>query len=129
MKHLLTPIFLLASLTASAEDYSLYYDLVSGAQNTLVSTVAQLQKIEFDLNGHNMTVYKTDGTSQTIDISNLSRLYFSTPEAVAVTDVNGDEPTSPVSIYDLAGRRLDAKAFSDLSRGIYIINGKKVQVK
>lgn len=119
--------FLLSS-SASAEDYSLYCAQASGATNTLVSAVSDMQKIVFDHEGR-MIIHKTDGTQQTIDISGISRIFFSTP-AVGVEQVSTDaQQTEPTAIYDLTGRRLHTTKVSDLQQGIYIINGKKTQVK
>lgn len=127
MKRFFTAILLAVSLTASAEDYSLYYDLASGVKNTEVSAVSNLQKLVFDHNG-NLIIYKKDGSSQTIDISAVSRLFFSTPETVEIKDVTSEQQVRK-GIYDLTGRKIESKSPEALTKGIYIIDGKKTQVK
>lgn len=127
MKRFFTAILLALSLTASAEDYSLYYDLASGVKNTEVSAVSNLQKLVFDHNG-NLIIYKKDGSSQTIDISAVSRLFFSTPETVEIKDVTSEQQVRK-GIYDLTGRKIESKSPEALTKGIYIIDGKKTQVR
>lgn len=129
MKHLFAAILLASSITAYADDFSLYYDLNSGEKNTEVSTVADLQKIVFDKEG-NMVIHKKDGSTQNVDISNISRIFFSTPTAVDIKTMQSDEPIINNGVYDLYGRKLNVNLDSEsLPRGIYIINSKKVQVK
>lgn len=127
MKSLFTSLLLAASLTASAEDFSLYYDLASGVKNTEVSAVSNLQKLVFDHNG-NLIIYKKDGSSQTLDITSVSRIFFSTPEAVGIKEVVAEE-SARKGIYDLTGRKIEGKTQDSLPKGIYIIDGKKTQVK
>lgn len=129
MKHLFTAILLASSISAYADDFSLYYDLTSGEKNTEASAVADLQKIVFDKEG-NMILHKKDGSTQNVDISNVSRIFFSTPTAVDIEAVKSDEPIINKGVYDLCGRKLNVNPDNEtLPRGIYIINGKKVQVK
>lgn len=53
------------------------------------------------------------------------RLLMSESEATAVSSPNFDMPRADGHIYTLDGRRTDDD-FSRLSRGIYIVGGKKV---
>ena len=129
MKHLFTAILLASSISAYADDFSLYYDLTSGEKNTEASAVSDLQKIVFDKEG-NMILHKKDGSTQNVDISNVSRIFFSTPTAVDIEAVKSDGPIINKGVYDLCGRKLNVNPNNEtLPRGIYIINGKKVQVK
>jgi len=60
------------------------------------------------------------------------RLYFfgtKNPPTNAIADVNAEKANSDKAIYDLQGRRLNAKSKDELKRGIYIIGGKKVVVR
>lgn len=131
MKKILTIIALAVSLTASADDFSLYYDSTSGTKNTEVSAVANLQKIVFDNQG-NMVIYMKNGTTETVSLSSVSRLFFSTPKTVSIKDVKGKSSgsfTSSDQIFDLTGRKVSVDSSSQLTPGIYIINGKKTLIK
>ena len=131
MKKFLTLIALAVSLSASADDYSLYYDLASGVKNTQVGAVASLQKLVFDEEG-NMIVYKKDGSTVSIDITCVTRLFFATPEAVAIKTPEAKETADlkNAQVYDLTGRKIAIDLTTEkLPRGIYIINGKKTSVK
>ena len=126
MKKLFTLIALAISTSAFADGYSLYYDLSSGAKNTEVSSVSNLQKIIFDHNG-NMIICKKDGSSETIDITSVSRIFFATPTAVDIKKVDSEKKDDVKNIYDLTGRKVDAS--KTLTPGIYIINGQKTIIK
>lgn len=127
MKKVFTIIALAMSLTASAEDFSLYYDLASGVKNTEVSAVSNLQKLVFDKEGK-LIIYKKDGSSQTIDMSNVSRLFFSTPQTVDIKKVDNEK--GEMNVFDLTGRKINAdQSANKLPKGIYIINGKKTTIK
>ena len=129
MEKLITIIALASCLTASADDYSLYYDTTSGSKNIEVSIVSMLQKIVFEPNG-DMVAYQKDGTKRTISTSGVSRIFFSTPKAVSVEAPEESAPIINKGVYDLCGRKLNIDLKKDkLPRGIYIINGKKVQIK
>ena len=128
MKKLLSLIMFAASLTASADDFSLYYDITGGTQNNQAATVAELQKIIFDHEG-NMIIEKKDGSQQTISIASASRIYFSTPATVDIKQIGTDELTDKGDIYDLCGRKLSKEQGQNLRPGIYIVNGKKIYVK
>ena len=127
MKSIIATILFATSLTASAEDFSLYYDLTSGVKNTLVSAVTGLQKIVFTTD-NKLVVYKTNGTTETIDIAGASRIHFSSPSTVDIKSLYSSSLTTP-EIYDLTGRQIMGKTPEQLERGIYIINGIKTQVK
>lgn len=127
MKKIFTIIALAMSLTASAEDFSLYYDLASGVKNTEVSAVSNLQKLVFDKEGK-LIIYKKDGSSQTIDMSNVSRLFFSTPQTVDIKKLDNEK--GEMNVFDLTGRKINAdQSANKLPKGIYIINGKKTIIK
>lgn len=119
-------LFSLSSLVSFADDFSLYYDQASGAKNTLVSAVSDLQKLTFE--DGKMTIHAKDGSTKTVNISDVSRLFFSTPSAVDIKATEADASINNKGVYDLCGRKINVSE-EKLPRGIYIINGKKVQVK
>ena len=55
--------------------------------------------------------------------SSVNSFNFSYGEANAILTVDEEYSDKPTVIYDLQGRRIDAP-----SRGIYIINGKKILI-
>lgn len=117
------------AINAKAEDYTLYYDLSSGATNNLVDEVDNLQRITFE-NG-NIVITAKDGTKTTLTLSSVSRLFFSsTSSDIHQIQEDAVDNNSKEGVYDLTGRKLNVYTDTDkLERGIYIINGKKVYVK
>ena len=109
-----------------ADDFTLYYDAVEGADNNKVEDVANLQKITFD-NG-NIVITRKDNTTSTLAISKVKRLFFSTEQAVGITDMKAETAT-PGVIYDLTGRKIDVNLRGNLPKGVYIMDGQKVLIK
>jgi hypothetical protein len=120
---------LMLGIAAFADDFNLYYDSNDGATNTKIETVNNLQKITFE-NG-NIVATRKDGTTTSLAISVVRRLFFSTEETVAIEDVKEETITNKKGeVYDLTGRKLDINLNqSKLPRGLYIVDGKKVLVK
>jgi alpha-amylase len=100
---------------------------------------------QFTINGDddfvNLVFSTGSGSPQTVDINNVSTTKFyeiatqKEGDKHLVTDVTGSHtgidqiansqlPTTNSKIYDLQGRRV-----SNMQRGIYIVNGKKVVIK
>lgn len=127
-KFFLIAATLMLSISTFAEDYSLYYDSKEGATNTELSAVAKLQKLTFE-NGNVVLTFK-DGTSKSTAISSIKRLFFSVPGADAIEEVKEETLTGKKGVFDLTGRKLNIDVNSkNLPKGIYIIDGKKIQVK
>ncbi|MCR5312446.1 MAG: hypothetical protein K6E54_02140 [Bacteroidaceae bacterium] len=120
---------LMLSISAFAEDYSLYYDSTNGTTNSVLSEVSKLQKLTFE-NGNVVLTYK-DGTTSSTAISDIKRLFFSTPETVGISEVEEESISANAKgVYDLTGRKLNVDIKSNkLPKGIYIVDGKKVLVK
>ena len=69
--------------------------------------------------------YTTDNST----INALARLGMTTDgEATGINDITVDEPTNGV-VYDIQGRVVSTTGTSGLSKGLYIMNGKKIFVK
>lgn len=123
MKKILT---IAAALTfgasAFADDFSLYCDTQAEAGQK-VESVANLQKIIFK--DGEMVVVKTDGTSFSASLKGVTRLFFSTEEAMNIDATETAEAKERMT-YDLTGRRLGTIATDNLPKGLYIIDGKKV---
>lgn len=117
---------LLMGSAAFADDFYLYYDAAEGEKDQELVQVSSLQKITFE--DGNLVLTKKDGSKSTTAMSSIQRLFFSTQEAVNIDAVPSEQPTAAQGIYDLSGRKLNVDA-SALSKGVYIINGEKVQIK
>lgn len=130
MKHLSTFVaaFLLG-MTAFADDFNLYYDATAGTEGNKIESVENLQKLTFE--DGKMVVIRKDGTTSTVNISSIQRLYFSTDETVAIEEVKAENTTAKKGeVYDLTGRKLNIDPESQqLPKGIYIIDGKKKLIR
>ena len=120
MKKIVSLMILAAMSTmAFADDYfSLYVEGTDG-KDIAGYEIAAVQKLTFE-DGF-MVITKKDGTQDKSDLTNVSRLYFSTTP-LAVTGVYDDD-VADAETYDLTGRKVEVKG-----QGLYIINGKKVYI-
>ena len=88
--------------------------------------VLGVSSLNLVFDGANLTAENGE-QSLTLPLESLAEMHFSDSEVVTTIDrlqtENGKRET--MEVYDLQGRRLDAVS----SRGLYIINGKKVLVK
>lgn len=130
MKHLsiLAAAFMLGT-SVFADDFNLYYMGKTSAENTKIESVENLQKLTF--RDGTMVVTRKDGTTSTVSVANIQRLFFSTDATVAVEDVKAESTTDKRNeVYDLSGRRQNVDPTQKrLPKGAYIVNGKKVLVK
>lgn len=118
---------IILSIAASAEDFSLYYTTAT-AQKNEIAPVAQLQKITFE-NGNVVATLK-DGTKKTTAIADISKLFFSSDSGTGIAEVKEETAKVKKGVYDLTGRKLNIDIKSDkLPKGIYIVDGEKIQVK
>lgn len=112
-------------LTAMADDFSLYYDANEGQTNNRMESVANMQKITFE-NG-NIVITRKDGTTASTPIASVKRIFFSTDEAVGI-----EAPAKVIAenedVYDLTGRKIKNVSINNLPKGIYIVDGKKIQI-
>lgn len=130
MKKLITlGTVLAAGLSVFADDFNLYYDSQAGTANTKIEAVSNLQKLTFE-NG-NMVVIMKDGTSTSLPMADIKRLFFASDTAVGIEEVK-EETTAEKKgeVYDLTGRKLNINLESEqLPKGIYIIDGQKVFIQ
>lgn len=114
-------------LSASADDFNLYYDK-SEEKSNKIESVANLQKLIFE-DGKLCVVFK-DGTSESFSMEKMTRLFFNTEEVVSITDVRKETAPKKGEVYDLTGRKLNVDFNSEkLPKGIYIIDGQKKIIK
>lgn len=116
-------------LSAFADDFNLYYDAKDGAENTMIEAVSNLQKLTFE-NG-TMVVTRKDGTSTSLSVASINRLFFSTEQAVGIDELTDETAANKKDeVYDITGRKLDIDLKSEkLPSGLYIINGQKTLIK
>lgn len=130
MKKLITlGTVLAAGLSVFADDFNLYYDSQAGTANTKIEAVSNLQKLTFE-NG-NMVVIMKDGTSTSLPMADIKRLFFASDTAVGIEEVKEETAAEKKGeVYDLTGRKLNINLESEqLPKGIYIIDGKKVFIQ
>lgn len=114
--------------SAFAEDYSLYFDSTNGTKSTEISPVSKLRKLTFE-SGKLVATYK-DGTKKSTPLADIQRLFFAAPSASGVEQVKDiDAVNKAESVYDLTGRKVSSKEGRELSKGLYIVDGKKVLIK
>ena len=129
-KTLLLFVLSFSFLVSFADDFNLYYDTKAGEENKKLESVANLQKLTFK--DGQMTVVRTDGTTSTLTISTLKRLFFATTEGLTpIEDVKAEDiiDVKKGEVYDLMGRKLNIDLNKEkLPKGIYIVGGKKLYV-
>lgn len=117
-------------ISAFAEDFNLYYLSTTDNQDTKIEAVENIQKVVFE-DGVIKVIYK-DNTTKEIQTSLVKRLFFFTDNGlVAIDDVKSGSVKpgkEDGEIYDFMGRRINAKV-SELPKGFYIVNGKKLLKK
>ena len=119
MKKFIVMAMLTIGTTVFADDYKY---LTVGYNSTEKSIeLTTIQKITFENN--QMVVATSDG-EQTFPQAQLEKMFFS-QTATGVKEVQSSEPKVQGSVlYDLTGRRVE-KA----SKGIYIVDGRKIVIK
>lgn len=116
--------FMFVAVATHAQEYNLYIQTSSAETGY---ALADLQKLTFVDGKINVT--KKDGSvAQTLPLTDISKMYFSTTP-VAIKDVEDEQVIAEQGVYDLTGRKISSADMKQLPKGIYIVNGKKVQVK
>ena len=84
-----------------------------------------ISEITFD--GDNVVLHYADNTSATEDMS-LVTLSFSYSTTTGISQVDGIKKALQGKVYNLQGQYVGS-SLQGLSKGVYIINGKKVIIK
>lgn len=125
MRRFIILALLAISTSAFAEDFKY---LTMGYNNVEKSiTLETIQKITFE-NGQ--VVVTTSEGSETFPLSQMQKMYFS-EMATGIGEIEkveaGENEKMKGKVFDLSGRKVSES--SELSRGFYIVNGKKVIIK
>lgn len=122
----------IASITAQADDFNLYYTASEASSATKIEAASNLDKIVFT--DGSIKVIKTDGSSTSLEQSSIAKLFFSTEKTVTAIQDGPQSPADEASaddiVRDTAGREIATGGnMKSLPQGVYIIKGKKIIIK
>lgn len=123
----------IASITAQADDFNLYYTASEAASTaTKIEAASNLDKIVFT--DGSIKVIKTDGSSTLLEQSSIAKLFFSTEKTITAIQDGPQSPADEASaddiVRDTAGREIATGGnMKSLPQGVYIIKGKKIIIK
>ncbi|MBR6375482.1 MAG: hypothetical protein IKR91_04535 [Alloprevotella sp.] len=111
---LLLFIFIIGGLAAHAEEYPyLTFETTDGAK-----TSVSVESLSLTFSGTTLTA-----GSQTFDLSNLTKMYFSTAdETTGIETLTVDALSEMTNIYDLQGKEIRKE---QMEKGVYIIKTKQ----
>ena len=112
-KLLLMLTALTATLTAHSQDYVyLTFQTTDGAKISVPAS-----SLTITISGNTLTA-----GSQTFDLTNLSKMYFSSDnQSTGVSTLTSDDLDGTSEIYDLNGRKVST---ANLQKGVYIVKSK-----
>lgn len=112
-KLLLLLTALTATLTAHSQDYAyLTFQTTDGAKISVPAS-----SLTITISGNTLTA-----GSQTFDLTNLSKMYFSSyNQSTGVSTLTSDDLDGTSEIYDLNGRKVST---ANLQKGVYIVKSK-----
>ncbi|MBO7347040.1 MAG: hypothetical protein J6U46_01135 [Bacteroidaceae bacterium] len=112
-KLLLLLTALTATLTAHSQDYAyLTFQTTDGAKISVPAS-----SLTITISGNTLTA-----GSQTFDLTNLSKMYFSSDnQSTGVSTLTSDDLDGTSEIYDLNGRKVST---ANLQKGVYIVKSK-----
>lgn len=96
-------------------------------QVTISGTTVEGEVASLTFDGDNVVVAFADGTTQSVDMGELSILLTYSDNS-GIAQIESEVDPAKGKIYNLAGQYVGNDTKS-LSRGIYIVNGKKILVK
>lgn len=104
---------LTATLTAHSQDYAyLTFQTTDGAKISVPAS-----SLTITISGNTLTA-----GSQTFDLTNLSKMYFSSDnQSTGVSTLTSDDLDGTSEIYDLNGRKVST---ANLQKGVYIVKSK-----
>lgn len=112
-KLLLLLTALTATLTAHSQDYAyLTFQTTDGAKISVPAS-----SLTITISGNTLKA-----GSQTFDLTNLSKMYFSSDnQSTGVSTLTSDDLDGTSEIYDLNGRKVST---ANLQKGVYIVKSK-----
>ena len=118
MKKWLFMALLAVGMTAYADEYNYLVLDHNGSVSSVL--LKNLQKITFE--DGNLVVLTSEG-KETFPLTQMERMYFA-ETATAIKSVQDNVTKSQKEVYDLSGRRV-----VNPTKGLYIVDGKKVVIK
>ena len=119
MKKFILMAMLAAGTTAFADDYKFLGVDCNNAETFIA--LESIKKITFE--SGNVVVTTSEGQN-VFPQSKMERMFFSETATAIETVAAEEDKTNGEGIFDLTGRRV-----AKVTKGIYIVNGKKVVVK
>lgn len=141
LRNLFLSLLLAVSATAVADEYAYLTISQEGSETSIA--VSSIDHITFD--SSNMVLHLTNGTEQTMPLSNLSKMFFTENGSSGIATVSGNQsnitlkdgvlyvknvPGSTVTVYNAGGqtvRKITAREtetqlnLSGLTKGVYIV--------
>ena len=117
---LTAPVFGLSTATAADNDDNDTTQTLTIAGETVERTVSEIR-----INANNVILLFTDGSQLEVDMKTVS-LSMSYDEATGIRSLRVDSCEGKIAIYNI---QVQPFSKSSQQNGIYIVNGKKVNIK
>ena len=114
-KALLLLTIMMASLTASADDYDyLTFEMTDGSRASV-----SVSGLQLSISGTTLTA-----GSEQFTLTNLAKMYFTASDesTTGISEVMAADLDEATEVYDLHGRKVSR---NDMQRGIYIVKTQK----
>ena len=124
-KLLLLLTVMMGALTAHADDYSyLTFETTDGSLTSVSVT-----SLTITISGTTLTA-----GDKTFNLSDLTKMYFSTSDVTAIDQVNADNGDHEVEVFTINGTSMGKytsmrDAASSLKSGVYVMKSKSKTVK
>ena len=117
---LTAPVLGLSMTTAADNDDNGTTQTLTIAGETVERTLSEIR-----INANNVILLFTDGSQLEVDMKTVS-LSMSYDEATGISSLRVDSGEGKIAIYNLQGQPVSK---SSQQNGVYIVNGKKVNIK
>ena len=117
---LTAPVLGLSMTTAADKDDNDTTQTLTIAGETVERTLSEIR-----INANNVILLFTDGSQLEVDMKTVS-LSMSYDEATGISSLRVDSGEGKIAIYNLQGQPVSK---SSQQNGVYIVNGKKVNIK
>lgn len=135
--HMILASMLLAPMSAFADGETVLYAIVNFTNARRTPRAEQLPQVNDTKNDRGPVIDFTQGklriAGSTVNLDGISGITFEMREPTGIAEVNADVKggDKTFDVYSIDGRlvRQHAVSLDGLSKGIYIVKGKKVLVK